>query len=108
MTMYQVYAIAAPLNAFIWCAFITFFLKKLHLKSHIRMLVTYGIYLMISFATCAGGNGIFNIDMSVFNLTQFILFAFAGMCVCIGIYFFYERGNIGRKIEEKRNAKKGK
>ena len=108
MTMFQVYAIAAPLNAFIWCAFITFFLKKMHLKSHIRMLVTYAVYLMISFATCAGGNGLFNLDMSVFNLTQFLLYAFAGACVCIGIYCFYERGNIGSKIEARRNAKKGK
>lgn len=105
MTMFQVYAIAAPLNAFIWCAFITFFLKKMHLKSHIRVIVTYLIYIMITFSVCSGGNGIFNMDMSVFNVTQFLLYAASGACVCIGLYCFYERGNIGRKIEEKRNAK---
>ena len=107
MSMFQVYMLAAPFNAFIWCAVITLFLKKMHLKSNVRVIVTYLIYLMISFATCAGGNGLFNINMEVFSIVQFVLYAAAGLCVCIGLYCFYERGNIGRKIEAKRNAKKG-
>ena len=105
MTMFQVYALAAPLNAFIWCAFITFFLKRMHLKNHVRVIVTFFIYMLITFATCAGGNGIFNIDMSVFNVTQFALYAISGACVCLGLFLFYERGNIGQKLEDRRNAK---
>jgi len=108
MTMFQVYALAAPLNAFIWCAFITFFLKRLRLKSHIRVIVIYLIYLMITFSVSSGGNGIFNVDMSAFNVTQFVLYAASGACVCLGLYFFYERGNISRKLEEKRKAKNNK
>lgn len=108
MTMFHVYALAAPIYSFIWCAFITFFLKRMHLKNHVRVIVTYLIYLMLTFAICAGGNGIFNINMEVFNSTQFILYSISGACVCLGLYLFYERGNIGRKIEEKRNAKNAK
>ncbi|MBQ8604990.1 MAG: hypothetical protein IJ410_09150 [Oscillospiraceae bacterium] len=108
MTMFQVYAIAAPISAFIWCAIITFFLKNFHLKSHIRVIVTYVIYLMIAFAMSSGGNGLLNIDMSVFNSAQFMMYAVAGLCVCLGLYLFYERGNIGQKLEDRRNAKKAK
>ncbi len=104
MTMFQVYAIAAPLNAFLWCAFITYFMRKWKIKTHIKMIITYIIYVFLAFAQCAGGNGIFNVDMSVFNTTQFIMFITAGLCVCIGIYCLFERNNIAAKIA----AKKGK
>ena len=106
MTMFHVYAMAAPINAFLFCAFITFFLKNFKMASAKRMLVTYAIYVPLAFTMCAGGNGIFNIDMSVFNLVQFLMYIAAGACVCTGIYFFYERGTIGRKIEAKRKGKK--
>ncbi|MBQ3587302.1 MAG: hypothetical protein II977_01915 [Oscillospiraceae bacterium] len=106
MTMFHVYAIAAPINAFLFCAFITYFLKNFKMRSNVRMTVTYLVYVLLAFVQCAGGNGIFGIDMSVFNLTQFLMFITAGACVCIGIYFFYERGNIGQKIEDRRKGKK--
>lgn len=102
----MIYAIAAPVNAFICCAFIAFFIKKMHLTSRVRMTVTFLVYCLIAFVMCAGGNGLLNIDMSNFNSTLFVLYVVSGFCVCLGIYFFYERGNIGRKLEEKRAAKK--
>ena len=105
MTMFHVYALAAPFFAFIWCAFITLFLKKMHLKSHVRAIVTYIIYLMVTFSMTAGGNGIFSLDFSNFNKVQFILYAASGACVCLGLFLFYERGNIGQKLEDRRNAK---
>lgn len=106
MSTFTIYAIAAPLNAFICCAFITFLMKRMKLKSSVRLIITYLIYVLLAFAMCAGGNGIFNIDMSVFNLTLFLLYISSGLCVCIAIYCFYERGRIADKIHAKSDAKK--
>ena len=108
MNDFTVWAIASPLNAFICCSFITFFLKNLHLKNHIRMGLTYFVYILLSFVTCAGGNGLFNLDMENFQLMRFLLFTASGFCVCLGIYFFFERGNISEKIRQRQAQKKGK
>lgn len=107
MNDFTIYAIASPINAFVCCSFITFFLKNLHLKTTVRVTVTYIVYLLLSFVTCAGGNGLFNLDMENFQLMRFLLFCASGLCVCIGFYFFYERGNISEKIRQ-RQAAKGK
>ncbi len=106
MNTFMIYALAAPVNAFICCAFITFFIKKMNLKNTTRMMVTFFSYCLLAFVMCAGGNGLFNIDMSAFNLTLFVLYVVSGFCVCLGIYFFYERRNIGMKLEERKAAKK--
>ena len=109
MNTFTVYAIAAPLNAFICCAFITFFMKKMRLTPEVRMLSTFGIYALLAFAISSGGQGITNLDFSTFNTTLFILYLASGVCVCLGIYFFYKRGDISAKLAEKKNAKnKGK
>ena len=106
MSTFAVYAIAAPLNAFICCSFITFFMKKMNLSSIKRLVITFCIYALIAFGMCAGGNGILNIDMSVFNLPLFLLYISSGFCVCIGIYCFYERDRLADKYHEKKRAKK--
>jgi len=106
MNTFTLYAIAAPLNAFIFCACITFALKNFHLKSHIRALVTFVVYTMLAFAMSAGGNGLLNLDVESFNLVQFLLYTASGLCVCLFLFLFYERGNIGSKIEARRNNKK--
>ncbi|MBR5521377.1 MAG: hypothetical protein IKU54_05205 [Oscillospiraceae bacterium] len=108
MTMFHVYVIAGPINALIWCACITFLLKNFHLKSHIRAMITYLVYLIITFSVCGSGGGIFNMDFATFDTTKFVVFAASGFCVCLFLFLFYERGNIGRKIEAKRNAKNSK
>ena len=107
MNTYQVYAIAAPLNAFICCAFISLFIKSLHLKTSIRVVVTYIVYVLLTFVTCAGGEGLFNINMENFLLTKFVLFSIAGACVCAGLYVYFEKSNISDKIR-RRQAEKAK
>ncbi len=106
MNTFVIYAFAAPINAFICCSFITFFMKKMNLSSAKRLTITFLIYSLIAFGMCAGGNGILNIDMSVFNLTLFLLYIVSGFCVCLCIYCFYERDKIAEKVEQKRNSKK--
>lgn len=106
MNTFMVYAFAAPLNAFICCSFITFFMKRMNLSSAKRLIITFFVYSLMAFGMCAGGNGLLNIDMSVFNLTLFLLYIVSGFCVCIGIYCFYERDKIADKFEQKRNSKK--
>ena len=108
MSTFAVYAIAAPLNAFICCSFITFFMKKMNLSSIKRLVITFIIYSFIAFGMCAGGNGLLNIDMAVFNLTLFLLYIVSGFCVCIGIYCFYERDRLAEKYEKRKAARKAK
>lgn len=74
------------------------------MKPSVRMIVTYVAYVLFSFVNCAGGNGLFNVDMSVFNVTNFVLYVISGFCVCLGIYFYLNRSEISRKLA----AKKGK
>lgn len=105
MDMFMVNAIAAPINALLCCAMITFFLKGFKLKPAKRMVFTYVIYMLLSFVGCAGGNGIFNIDMANFDTTRFLLYIVSGFCVCLGIYLFYIRGEISEKIAAKKAKK---
>lgn len=97
------YAIAGFLNSFICCSAIAFLVSKWKsLKSIIKVGITYAVYLLLAFVMSAGGNGLFNIDMSVFNLIQFLFYCAGGICSCILVYVFFERETLGRK------AKKGK
>ncbi|MEG1782089.1 MAG: hypothetical protein RR253_02445 [Oscillospiraceae bacterium] len=106
MNTFTIYAIAAPLNAFICCAFITFFMKRLKLTPEIRMISTFVIYALIAFAISSGGQGLFHFDMSTFNLTLFTLYIASGICVCMGIYAFYKRSDISKKLAEKKALRK--
>ncbi len=106
MSEFTVWAITAPLNAFICCAFITFFMKRMKISTALRMTITFIAYVLLSFIFCSGGNGLFEIDMTTFQLPRFLLYVASGFCVCLGIYFFFERGTISKKLAEKRDAKK--
>ncbi|MBQ7903745.1 MAG: hypothetical protein IJ362_08455 [Oscillospiraceae bacterium] len=97
------YAIAGFLNSFICCSAIAFLVSKWKgLKSIVKVGITYAVYVLLAFVMSAGGNGLFNIDMSVFNLTLFLFYCAGGICSCILVYVFLEREALGVK------AKKGK
>ena len=98
------YAIAAPLNALFCCSAIAFLVNKWgNWKSIVKVAVTYGIYILLAFVMCAGGNGLLNLDMAKFNVVLFLFYCAGGLCASILIYVFLERRNLGAKA-----AKKGK
>ncbi len=97
------YAIAGLTNALICCSAIAFLVSKWKgLKSIYKVAITYAVYVLLAFVMCAGGNGLFNIDMSVFNLTLFLFYCAGGICASILVYVFFEREALSKK------AKKGK
>lgn len=108
MTDIQLYIITAPLTAFITCAFIIMFMSKLKMKPELRMTIVFAVYAIFAFVMGAGGNGIFNLDLSTFNGTQYMFRLVAGVFVCFGLYLFYKRGDIADKMHEKQAAKKSK
>lgn len=105
MSMTAVYAISAPLTAFICCAFISLLMKPLKLNDKLRMIIVYVAFFLLCFVMEAGGNGITNIDFASFNSTRFIFRVVAGVFVCIGMYLFYIRDVLSDKYERARKAK---
>ncbi len=86
MNSFAIYALAAALNALIVCSALSLFTKKLPVSELMQNVITFLIYIMIAFVLSSGGHGIFDIDMEVFNLTQFLLYFCGGVCVCITKY----------------------
>ena len=105
MSMTAVYALSAPLTAFICCAFISFMMKPLKLNDKLRMIIVYVVFLILCFAMEAGSQGITRIDFTAFNFTRFIFRVVAGLFVCIGMYLFYIRDVLSDKYERARKAK---
>ena len=100
------YAIAGLLNALMCCSAIAFLVNKWNIKSSIvKVGLTYVIYVLLAFVLCAGGNGIFRLDMTVFNLTLFLFYCAGGICACILVYVFFERSKLGTLAASKKNKK---
>ena len=107
MNVLSQYAIAGFLNAMICCSAIAFLVNKWGFKSSlVKVGLTYVIYVLLAFVLCAGGNGIFKLDMSVFNLVLFLFYCAGGICACIFVYVFFERSNLGTKAAALRKNKK--
>ncbi len=103
MNSFAIYALAGALNALILCSTLSLFIKKMNLSPLKQTLLTFVIYVMIAFVLSSGGHGIFDLDMSVFNLTQFLLYFCGGVCVCTTRYIL----DISRQ-KSAQAAKKGK
>ena len=108
MNNIQLYIITAPITAFITCAFIIMFMSKIKMKPELRMTIVFVVYAIFAFVMGAGGNGIFNLDMSACNGIQYMFRLIAGVFVCLGLYLFYRRGDIADKMHEKQAARKSK
>ena len=93
-------AITAPLNAFITCAFIMLFMSKIKLKPEIKCPIIYLVYAVFAFVMGAGGNGLFNLDMSKFDMTMYIYRLVAGVFVCLGLYLYIKRGDLARTLHK--------
>ena len=107
MNVITQYAIAAPLNALACCSAIAFLVSKWGFKkSIVKVGLTYAIYVLLAFVMCAGGNGIFRLDMEVFNLVLFLFYCSAGICACILVYVFFERSSLGEKAAARKKGKK--
>ena len=78
MNTFVVYAIAAPINAFICCAFITFFMRKINISAEMKAVATFIVYVFLAFAITAQGQGLFNINFMTFNWTLFFLYVTSG------------------------------
>ena len=72
----------------------------------VKVGLTYAIYVLLAFVMCAGGNGLFNLDLSVFNLVLFLFYCSAGICACIFVYVFFERSSLGTKAANISKRKK--
>ena len=108
MNNIQLYIITAPITSFITCAFIIMFMSKIKMKPELRMTIVFVVYAIFAFVMGAGGNGIFNLDLSAFNSIQYMFRLIAGVFVCFGLYLFYRRGDIADKMHEKQAARKSK
>ena len=64
MNNIQLYIITVPITAFITCAFIIMFMSKIKMKPELRMTIVFVVYAIFAFVMGAGGNGIFNLDVS--------------------------------------------
>ncbi len=106
MTQTTLYAITAPINALISCAFISLFMKRIKLKPSVRCVAVFVVYVLFAFVMGAGGYGLFNMNMANYNWMEFIFRVVAGFCVCIFLFLFYSRGEIAEKMEAKKKAKK--
>lgn len=96
----NVYAIAAPLNAFITCAFIMLFMSKIKLKPEIKCPIIYVTYVIFAFVMGAGGNGLLNIDMTQFDKIMFLYRVVAGVFVCLGLYLFMKRSDLAKALHK--------
>ena len=76
------------------------------LKSIVKVGITYGVYVLLAFVLSAGGNGLLNLDLEVFNLTLFLFYCAGGICACIMIYVFFERSSLGTKAAKITKRKK--
>ncbi len=107
MSAFSAYAIAGFTNALICCSAIAFLVSKwTKLKSIVKVGITYGVYVLLAFVLSAGGNGLLNLDMEVFNLTLFLFYCSGGICACILIYVFLERSSLGTKAAKITKRKK--
>ncbi len=107
MNAFTAYAIAGFLNSLACCSAIAFLVSKWKsLKSIYKVGITYAVYVLLAFVMSAGGNGLMNLDMSVFNLPLFLFYCAGGICSCIMIYVFFERSSLGTKAAN--ITKKGK
>ncbi len=107
MNTFTAYAIAGFLNAIACCSAIAFLVSKWKsLKSIYKVGITYAVYVLLAFCMSAGGNGLLNLDMSVFNLPLFLFYCAGGVCSCIMIYVFFERSNLGTKAARLKKGKK--
>ena len=107
MSTFSAYAIAGFTNALICCSAIAFLVSKwTKLKSFVKVGITYGVYVLLAFVLSAGGNGLLNLALKVFNLTLFLFYCAGGFCACIMIYVFFERSSLGTKAANITKRKK--
>ena len=107
MNAYMQYAIAAPLNALFCCSAIAFLVNKWGFKkSTVKVGITYAIYVLLAFVMCAGGEGLLNLNLEVFNLVLFLFYCAGGICACILVYVFFERSSLGEKAASLKKGKK--
>ena len=107
MSAFTAYAIAGFTNALICCSAIAFLVSKwTKLTSIVKVGITYGVYVLLAFVLSAGGNGLLNLDLKVFNLTLFLFYCAGGICACIMIYVFFERSSLGTKAAKITKRKK--
>ena len=106
MNVITQYAIAAPLNALFCCSAIAFVVNKWGFKkSIVKVALTYVIYVLLAFVMCAGGEGLLNLNLEVFNLMLFLFYCAGGICACILVYVFFERSKLGTMAASKKNKK---
>ena len=107
MSVFSAYAIAGFTNALICCSAIAFLVSKwTKLKSIVKVGITYGVYVLLAFVLSAGGNGLLNLDLKVFNLTLFLFYCAGGICACTLVYVFFERSSLGTKAAKITKRKK--
>ena len=108
MSMTMVYAISAPITAFVTCAFLSFMMKNFKMGYKLRMIIVYLAFLRLCFVMESGGSSVFNIDTEFFNFQRFIFRAVAGIFVCIGMYLWYIRDELSDKYGDKLDKKSKK
>ena len=64
------------------------------------------IYVLLAFVMCAGGEGLLNLNLEVFNLVLFLFYCAGGLCACILVYVFFERSALGEKAAAGKKGKK--
>ena len=107
MNAFTAYAIAGFLNSIACCSAIAFVVNKWGFKkSIVKVGLTYAIYVLLAFVMCAGGEGLLNLNLEVFNLMLFLFYCAGGICACILVYVFFERSALGEKAAAGKKGKK--
>lgn len=106
---YALLALGCFLNALVCCGLIQLLLRKF-VKSDWRYMVTFVMYVMLSFIMTTPGEGILKVDFSQLDVTRFFLYLAGGACTCALLYITHrvKMKNIEKYGEAAMTAKKKK